>query len=243
MDSHNTATGTLSPVERLLVLQDRDRRLRQLSREKEDIPARKKLIESRLQEHRTALQREQDEHKKRISAAKQVDLDIETLKTRILKLREQQGQVKTNEQYRAIENEVAALQKQIKELEDREIALMEEAESVKGGVSVSEKALQQEETIVKSDWAAQDDRVKLIVAEIEELSRQRAELAAAVDPTWLARYERVFKHTGDFGLVPLESGSCGGCHMKLPPQLVQDAKRGTAMISCSYCGRILYWRP
>jgi predicted nucleic acid-binding Zn-ribbon protein len=53
----------------------------------------------------------------------------------------------------------------------------------------------------------------------------------------------VFKHTGDFGLVPVDSGSCGGCHMKLPPQLVQDAKRGTAMISCSYCGRILYWRP
>lgn len=243
MDSHTKEAGTLSPVERLLVLQDRDRRLRLLNREVEDIPARKKLIESRLQEHRASLQREQDEHKKKLSAAKQVDLDIETQKTRILKLREQQGQVKTNEQYKAIEHEVAVLQKQIKDLEDQEIALMEEAEVVKARVTESEKSLHQEETIVKSDWAAQDQRVQGIRDEIASLAQNRAEMAAQVDPDWLARYERVFKHTGDFGLVPVDSGSCGGCHMKLPPQLVQDAKRGTAMISCSYCGRILYWRP
>ncbi len=243
MDSHTKEAGTLSPVERLLVLQDRDRRLRLLNREVEDIPARKKLIESRLQEHRAALQREQDEHKKKLSAAKQVDLDIETQKARILKLREQQGMVKTNEQYKAIEHEVAVLQKQIKDLEDQEIALMEEAEVVKARVTESEKSLHQEETIVKSDWAAQDQRVQGIRDEIASLAQNRAEMAAQVDPDWLARYERVFKHTGDFGLVPVDSGSCGGCHMKLPPQLVQDAKRGTAMISCSYCGRILYWRP
>jgi uncharacterized protein len=243
MDFHTKETGTLNPIERLLVLQDRDRRLRQLTREVEDIPARKKLIESRLKEHREALHREQEEHKKKLSAAKQVDIDIESLKTRILKLREQQGQVKTNEQYRAIEHEVGSVQQQIKDLEDQEIVFMEEAETIKNRVTESEKALRQEDTIVKSDWAAQDDRVKDMQAEIEALKQERSALAAELDPDWLARYERVFKHTGDFGLVPVDSGSCGGCHMKLPPQLVQDAKRGTAMTSCGYCGRILYWRP
>lgn len=120
---------------------------------------------------------------------------------------------------------------------------MEEAESLKARVAEATKALQQEEAIVKSDWAAQDARLQQIQGELAAVRKDREGFAAGVDESWLARYERVFKHTGDFGLVPVDSGSCGGCHMKLPPQVVQDAKRGANMTSCSYCGRILYWRP
>jgi hypothetical protein len=59
---------------------------------------------------------------------------------------------------------------------------MEEAEVVKARVTESEKSLHQEETIVKSDWAAQDQRVQGIRDEIASLAQNRAEMAAQVDP-------------------------------------------------------------
>ena len=36
-------------------------------------------------------------------------------------------------------------------------------------------------------------------------------------------------------------GNCGGCHLNIPPQIQHDAKKSAEVVSCSYCGRILYW--
>ena len=234
----------LTPIEKLLILQDRDRKIKQLSKESDDIPAHKALIDTRLNQHRANLKAAHDELMKRTSDAKQIDLEIETQKQRILKLREQQNNIKTNEEYKAIEREITNIQTAITTLEDKEIVVMEDGETVKARMRELEKVLKDAESVVGTDMTSLDERLKIIQAEVTELKSARAVQAAEIDPDWLSRYERIFKHTGDYGLVPLDKhGSCGGCHMKLPPQLVQDAKRGTAMISCSYCGRILYWRP
>ena len=235
--------GVQAPTEKLLVLQDRDRKIKQLTREIEDIPARKKLIDSRLNQHREGVKQAQEEFKKKLSASKQIDIDIEGLKAKILKLREQQNNIKTNEEYRAIEREVTNIQKQIAELEDKEIAIMEESEVVKAQVQELESSLKREEATISSEFSVLDGRVGNLQAELDQLKADRDSLVVDIPDAWLSRYERTFKHNGDFALVPVDkNGSCGGCHMKLPPQVVQDVKRNASMVCCSYCGRILYWQ-
>jgi predicted nucleic acid-binding Zn-ribbon protein len=242
MESATKESGVLSMIEKLLVIQDRDRKIRQLTRESEDIPARKKLTDARLDEHRKAVQQGQEELKKNASAAKQIEIDIDSMKAKILKLREQQGQVKRNEEYRAIEHEIAMLQDNIRKQEDGEIELMEQAETIRQRIAQLDAKLKQEEAIVKTDESALDQRLKNIQSELAQIKADRDGLVADVDPDWLSRYDRTFKHTGDFAVVPIESGSCGGCHMKLPPQVVQNVKRNQTMVCCSFCSRILYWR-
>ena len=232
----------MSTIEKLLVVQDRDRRIRQLTKESEDIPARRKLSEERLKEHKESLAAAQELLKKNAAAIKGVELDIDTAKQRILKLREQQATIKTNEQYRAINNEVAGVEKQIREFEDREIVLMEETEGLRANVAHMEQRLKQEDAVVSSDRGQLEDRLKAIQQEIDRLKGERGSLIQDVDVDWLSRYERTFKHHPDFAIVPVEQAACGGCHMKLPPQVVQNVKRNQAMVCCSFCGRILYWR-
>ena len=232
----------LSTIEKLLVVQDRDRRIRQLTKESEDIPARRKLSEERLKEHKESLAAAQELLKKNAAAIKGVELDIDTAKQRILKLREQQATIKTNEQYRAINNEVAGVEKQIREFEDREIILMEETEGLRANVAHMEQRLKQEDAVVSSDRGQLDDRLKAIQQEIDRLTEERVSLIKDVDADWLGRYERTFKHHPDFAMVPVDQAACGGCHMKLPPQVIQNVKRNQSMVCCSFCGRILYWR-
>jgi predicted nucleic acid-binding Zn-ribbon protein len=232
----------LTTIDKLLIVQDRDRRIRQLSRESEDIPARRKLSEERLKEHKEALQAAQELVKKNAAAIKGVELEIDTAKQRILKLREQQVSIKTNEQYRAMNNEVAGVEKQIREFEDREMVLMEETEGLRANVARMDQRLKQEDVIVQSDRVQLEERLQAIQSEIERHKQERAGLVADVDPEWLSRYDRTFKHHPDFALVPVDQAACGGCHMKLPPQVVQNVKRNQAMVCCSFCGRILYWR-
>ncbi len=232
----------MTTIEKLHIVQDRDRRIRQLSRESEDIPARRKLSEERLKEHKESLTAAQELLKKNAAAIKGVELEIDTCKQRIQKLREQQVSIKTNEQYRAMNNEVAGVEKQIREFEDREMVLMEETEGLRANVTRMEQRLKQEDEIVNSDRVQLEDRLKALQSEIEKHKQDRVGLIADIDAEWLSRYDRTFKHHPDFALVPVDQAACGGCHMKLPPQVVQNVKRNQAMVCCSFCGRILYWR-
>lgn len=232
----------MTTLEKLLVLQDRDRKLRQLLQETRDIPARKLLIESRLKANREAFEQAQENLKNNAAATKSVELEIESVKDTVKKYKHQQGQIKNNDQYRALEREIREQLGRVRELEEREIALMEQLEGLKAVVAEREAALKQDQASVDVDTKALDERLANIQSEVDEARKNRDGLTEGIDAGWLSRYTRIFNNKGDYALVPVENGTCGGCHMKVPPQLVQDAKRGDTMVSCSYCGRLLYWQ-
>ncbi|HMP71738.1 MAG TPA: C4-type zinc ribbon domain-containing protein [Kiritimatiellia bacterium] len=229
-------------IDQLLELQDYDRRIRQFTRESKDIPARKAMVESRLQQHRDSLEQSREALKKTLSATKQVELDIEARQDKIRKYLEQQNKVKNNEEYRALETEIKGLRKQVKELEEKEISFMEQAEADKARSADLEGSLAGEEQTVAGDTGMLDERLVRIQEELAKVTEMRNAKAKEIDPIWLSRYDRIFKNRGDFAIVPVDNGTtCGGCRLKLPPQVVQDVKRGDTMASCPHCGRLLYW--
>ncbi len=232
----------MTTLEKLLVLQDRDRKLRQMLQETKDIPARKALIESRLKANRDACALAQENLKKNAATAKSIELEIDSVKDTIRKYRNQQTQIKSNDQYRALEREIREQSGRIRELEEQVIKLMEEAELLKTQIAERDAVLKQDEASVETDIKALDDRLAMIEGEVVEAKRNREGLTEGIDEAWLSRYTRIFNNKGDFAFVPVDNGICGGCHMKVPPQLVQDAKRGDQMVSCSYCGRLLFWQ-
>lgn len=236
-------------IERLLTIQDRDRKIAELSRETNDLPAHTREIESRLNAHRESMKAAHDDVKKNAAATKQVEVEIESCKQKIMKFREQQFQIKSNDEYRALEREIGVVQKEIRKLEDQELVLMEQAESLRQMISEREKDLKQEEGRAHQDEEVLKKRLDGIRAEIHDLQVDRDSLASGIDRDWLSRYDRIFKKVGDYALVRVEKAAsgdyaaCGGCHMKLPPHLVHEAKRGLTMTQCSFCSRILYWQP
>ena len=236
-------------IERLLIIQDRDRKIAQLMRETDDLPAHTREIESRLNTHRESMKAAHEDVKKNAAATKQVEVEIDSCKQKIMKFREQQFQIKSNDEYRALEREIAVVQKEIRSLEDQELVLMEQSESLRKMIAEREKDLKQEEGRANQDEEVLKKRLDSIRAEIHDLQVDRDSLASGIDASWLSRYDRIFKRTGDYALVRVEKAAsgdyaaCGGCHMKLPPHLMHEAKKGLAMTQCSFCSRILYWQP
>jgi predicted nucleic acid-binding Zn-ribbon protein len=55
------------------------------------------------------------------------------------------------------------------------------------------------------------------------------------------RYERLFKSKGENVVVGVHHGVCGGCHMKLPAQILVMCQAHQELVSCTNCGRILYY--
>ncbi|MCX7009340.1 MAG: C4-type zinc ribbon domain-containing protein [Kiritimatiellaeota bacterium] len=231
----------MSPlIEKLLTLQDRDRKMLQLLREQKDVPARKQLIESRLQAHRESLKAAQEEIQKHTATLKNLEVEIDGKKELIKKYREQQLQAKKNEEYKALEHEITTVQRQIRALEDKEIVEMERMEQLQAVQGEHQQDFQAEEKQVRSEFQVLEQRVGNIQKELDALRAERAGIVCGVDPAWLSRYDRIFQKTGNFAMVPVEKSCCGGCHMTLPPSVVHDARRGTAITTCNYCGRMLY---
>ena len=77
---------------------------------------------------------------------------------------------------------------------------------------------------------------------LEELTKERAEIASRVDEDVLNRFERLFASKGDAAVVALEHEVCTGCHMKITPQTAHRVKGGREIVGCEQCGRILVFR-
>jgi len=229
-------------IKRLLTIQDRDRKIAQLTKEQADVPARIKDVETRLEAHKASLEAAREEQQKNQAAMKELEVEIDSAKQRIAKYREQQLQIKNNTEYKALDHEIETVGKEIRKLEDRELELMEIAEEKRVVIAEREKDLGQEEKRVQEDQKVLQKRLENIEAEIHDLKIDREALAKDVDAEWLARYERIFSKLGDFAIVPVEHGSCGGCHMNLPPQVVHNAKKDLTLTICNFCGRMLYWQ-
>jgi predicted nucleic acid-binding Zn-ribbon protein len=75
---------------------------------------------------------------------------------------------------------------------------------------------------------------------LQELEKERKELAEKMDEDVLGRFERLFVSKGDSAIVAIEHGVCTGCHMKLTIATVKAAEGGKEIVNCEQCGRILY---
>ncbi|MBI3986608.1 MAG: hypothetical protein HY343_06795 [Lentisphaerae bacterium] len=234
-------TATLAIIDKLLILQDRDTKTSRLLREMADIPERKTTVQTQLDRYHAAVKDGQSAVKTRQANVKKIELEVESFRQQILKLREQQFQIKSNEEYKALNKEIAHIEGKIRKQEDREIGAMEEVEMAQAGVAAAGKTLAQEESRIREELQTLDVRGRNIETEIDALKKEREALVVGLDAAWLDRYNRVIENKKDAALVQIEKTNCGGCHMKLPAQTIQDVKRAESIVNCIFCGRILYW--
>jgi predicted nucleic acid-binding Zn-ribbon protein len=229
----------VSEIDRLLAVQDLDCRLRDLRREMADIPARQQEERSRLAEHEANVAEAEQALKAEQANIKQLEVEIESRREKIAKLRQQQMQLKSNDEFRAMEHQIASVGKEIGELEDSELVLMESVEGARGVVAERRRELGAEAAAVEEDVDLLNQRLAAIREEAAGLEQQRAGAVDGIDAEWLTRYERILERR-DRAIVALEGGVCGGCHMKLPPSVLQNVKRSEGMVACEHCGRLLY---
>jgi predicted nucleic acid-binding Zn-ribbon protein len=111
---------------------------------------------------------------------------------------------------------------------------------VKADLSAEEKKSANVKESVGRQRGDLEEKSIALQSRLEELAKQRAELATTIDEDLLARFERLFKSKGDAVVVPLEHEVCTGCHMKVTTQTAHRVKAAKEIMSCENCGRILY---
>ena len=230
---------TTNDIEKLLTVQKHDCRIRDTEKELRDIPARKKLEQDRLDTHKNEIAAAEEDIKAKQAAMKEQELEVDARRVTINKLRQQQLEIKTNREFKAIESEISGFEKEISKLEDRELVLMEDLDAVVNNHDTMGEALNEEETAVGKDLLVWDERAVELNKDLVVERALREEAVQGINAEWLAQYERLFSRKGK-AFVMLDDGVCGGCHMQLPPYVVHETKKRQSMVACSYCGCFLY---
>ena len=227
-------------IDKLLTVQDLDLKVRRMERELKDIPARKEEINTQLSDNQAKVEAAKESLQKEQLALKTIEDDITDKNAKIGKLREQQLSLKTNKEFKAMNHQIEVIENDIDKAEGEQLAVYDQIESAQGALAEAEKVLADQQAQINVEISALDERANHVSSEIENIKQKRADAAATVDAEWLNTYERILKSKGNIALVPLENNVCGGCYMTVPYQLKQDTKRQDEIVSCNYCGRMLY---
>jgi uncharacterized protein len=231
----------LDVIEKLLILQDRDRKIRRIRTESAHIEPQRQTMKARAAAASTSLENAKTKVRELESQRKELELEVESKKQMIAKYANQQLQTRKNEEYRALANEIQTCKEAIFKIEDQEIALMEQGEAAQKEVIRATQAASESRKLADDQIAQLGVREENLKRELAELETNREELAAAVDSGARGRYERLVKNKGENVVVGVQHGVCGGCHMKLPPQLLVSCQAQQELVTCSNCGRILYY--
>ena len=111
----------LEAIEKLLILQDRDRKLQTLTEELAHIPVERQQLTTKAAQAQAQLEAAKLRVKHLESERKKLELDVDAQKQLIEKYSLQQFQTKKNEEYRALSHEIETCKQNISTLDDQQL--------------------------------------------------------------------------------------------------------------------------
>jgi len=226
-------------LDKLLLLQSLNRDLDRLSRDKaalqQDIDHQRSLLEQMRQE-RERLKNERVENQKK---ADSLELKIRETEQTNARLQVQLNTTKHQSEYDAVRKSIMSNMADISRWEDEELQLLERTDALRrqeaeldARLEAESEGLKRIEQSVAQDSADYERRMRELIERREHLRRE-------IDPETLSIFERIARSRGATAIVKVKGRICQGCYTSLPKQTENELMRGTRLVYCHNCGRIL----
>ncbi len=229
-------------AELLVNLQKIDKEIENHKKRKELIPLQiedlKKQIQN-LHEEVISLKTLLLETEKQI---KKIELDIKSKEEEILGYQAKEHMVKSNEEYRALLDQINKAKEEKDALEEKEIELLYKIDELKKQIELKEKENSEKEKQINAKIREIEDEFAHIDDKLEILLAKREDLAKKIDSGLYNQYEKIRRIKGD-AVAYVVDGSCSGCSAVLPLQLVITLKSTGEIARCENCGRLLVYIP
>jgi len=231
----------LPELERLVALQSLDLEIRSLDSRLKQIPDEVAALEKQLSARRDRLAEAQHSLQAGQKERRAQEGDLELFEQKVAKFKDQLMQVKTNEEYKAMQKQIDNFQEERRHREDRILELMEEAERLSLTIKESEKELKQAEAEVRRQEEVLNAETERLRAALDGKKTEREEVAAEIGAELLADYHRVSKLRGGIAIAEAKDEFCLICHVRLRPQVYAEIRQGKDILHCDNCGRFMYY--
>jgi uncharacterized protein len=230
-------------IEQLLILQDRDTRRLGVEAQQKAVPREIAAVEHRIATERAAIEAAKGELREMESRKKLLETEIGSAEAQRARYRTQQLAVKKNDEYQALGHEIDTVQKQIDDLEGRELETMYGIDEAKKRFAAAEATLKQNIAGHEARIKSLKERAASLDAELMQAQAAVAQARAPIPANALEAYDRAAARRMP-AVVPIRGGKCGGCHLKVSSE-VESAARGKTSDNefavCDQCGQMVYW--
>ena len=203
-------------------------------------PEQIQALERRLEEAAGSLNVVREELAESQKQRRALEMDIASVETTIDRHQEQMMSVKTNEAYRALQHEIEQERTNVRKLEDRVLELMEHSEQLEARIKVLESEHAQECGRTEEEKRKVLEKGQAASEELKRLQEVRKISESKIPADTLDNFNRIASARGGVGIVAAKNELCGGCNVRLRPQMFQEVRRAKVLHSCGSCNRYLY---
>ncbi len=222
-------------------LQELDDQLGELERSRIYLPEMIQKLENELSELESNIEENDKLLLESAREQKSIELEIETDKEQLESYQKQMKIIKTNKEYDALTTEIDTKKLAISDKEEKILALMATMDECKEKSGQLKEQLKEIKAGNTQQLEMLKDQSLSLQAKIDDRMAKRIRLAKDINRQIIGTYERVRKGKGGLVVVPIRKKACGGCFKQIPPQRIQEIRRGDKIFSCDNCGRILIW--
>ena len=230
-------------LEQLISLQRLDSAAQDAERRLAEEPGRTRAFEARLENAREQVASAKQRLAANQEARRALEKDAAVHQARLSKFRDQAMEVKTNQEYHAVQKEMAFAQDEIRALEEKILERMIEADELTALLKRGDAELAREQKDVEADRRTMAAELDALKAARERIAADRAAIVASMSRDALATFELVASRRNGVAVAEARDGICTICHVRLRPQVFNTVRRNDGIIQCDSCQRILYFVP
>jgi hypothetical protein len=231
-----------SDLANLIELQKADAEMARLNAEIAALPKKVAAIEEKLAGSKDRADEAKAALKADETARRKHEGDIEALRQKISKYRDQMLSVKTNQEYQALGTEITYAEKSIAGLEDKILETMVDADSKNNDLKRAEADLKAHTAEIEREKNVARERTAEDQKALGEWKQKRDSIRTAIDADVLRHYDRVLKFRGS-AIAEAVDHRCSACQVYLRPQVYNELRSTEKFITCDSCQRILYYDP
>jgi predicted nucleic acid-binding Zn-ribbon protein len=150
------------------------------------------------------------------------------------------GEITNPKELTGIEQELEYLSRRQSVLEEDALAVMAEVEEREDRQQAAEELLVRAQETHDASQLELRQKAEELRDRLSSLSVERDEIRKVISSKNLAVYDALRVQKRGQAVALLENGICQGCRVALPTSLVQRVRRGTELVQCGSCQRILY---
>jgi len=228
-------------IEKLLILQDRDIALQKIEQELARIPAERAKLETLIESEKDNIEAVGQDLKAKEVQRKELDTRVKGKESDIARFKNQQLQVKKNDEYRALTQQIEQAESEISSLEEQEIELMLKIDSTRE-IFETDKATIEARIADKHEQIKQlGEREQQLKDSIEAAKSALADARLGIEPNFIEHYDRVKKLVKRPPyVVPIQDHKCGGCHLRVSNEVSRVAMDAGEPHFCDQCARMVY---
>jgi uncharacterized protein len=230
-------TATAEILRDLHLLHQRAKALRdRLASAPRTLAARQTALASRqadLEKARKALQDAKVQLKKNEHALQAQQAKIDDLKVKL-------NQVKKNEEYKALQNQIAHDKAAMSKTEDEILQTYELIENQSATFAKLEAELKSFARDVDALHTEIESQASAHKSQLQELEQAIVEAEISIPEQERERYSRTVRQFGADALAACENGACLGCFTAVTTQMLNHLINGDQLMFCKSCGRLLY---